>query len=54
MICIYPPYQRGARIMQKMLKFLMGMIILATVVGVLYYIWQMMAGGKTEPIDVIE
>jgi hypothetical protein len=40
--------------MRTLLKFLMGMIIRAIVVGVIFYVWQMMAGSKTEPLDVID
>jgi CHASE3 domain sensor protein len=41
--------------MRTLLKFLMGMIVLAMIVGIVYYVMQMMSGGVTEePFDVIE
>jgi hypothetical protein len=45
----------GARTMRTLLKFLLGMIILATIVGIVYYIFQMMSGGmREEPLDIVE
>jgi hypothetical protein len=41
--------------MRAMFKFLMMMVILATLIGIAYYIWRMMAVGiPGEPVDVIE
>lgn len=41
--------------MRTLFKILMMLLILATVIGIIYYVWRMMAiGTQAEPIDVVE